>query len=90
LFDQNNYIIGLAQIKKICKSFPNVFFLDNDVHIHDSNTIIAGTTLWTNPNIPFNMRCSIKINKFNGNRNNDANISIMDDSSILILTSSPV
>ena len=69
LFDQNNYIIGLAQIKKICKSFPNVFFLDNDVHIHDSNTIIAGTTLWTNPNIPFNMRCNIKINKCHSNTN---------------------
>lgn len=34
-------------IQSICKTFTNVYFLNNSEHILDDSTIILGTTLWS-------------------------------------------
>lgn len=39
------------EIKAICKRYPNVHYLDNDVYHYNDNYIILGSTLWSNPMI---------------------------------------
>lgn len=35
------------QINDVCRQFDNVYFLDNDYHIHNNDIVIIGTPLWT-------------------------------------------
>lgn len=46
------------EIIRICKTFSNVYYLDNDEHVLDDNTVILGTTLWTD--IPISKRSKVK------------------------------
>lgn len=71
LFDKYKYDIHKEQLNKIFKQLPNVFFLDNDIHTIDSNIIIAGTTLWSNPMLHnqtnskhFNNKHNLTIDKY--------------------------
>lgn len=49
LFDKKKYDTHKLQLEKIFKQLPNVFFLDNDIYQINSQIIVAGTTLWSNP-----------------------------------------
>jgi len=48
-FERQKVIYYKPLIKDICKSFTNVHFLDRSIHQLNSDTIVAGTTLWSHP-----------------------------------------
>ena len=46
------------KIKEVCNNYNNIFYLNNDEHMLNDNTIILGTTLWSH--IPDNKKRKIK------------------------------